>query len=294
MQQEAPPDTIRLTAATVRLVEGLVRVKAMGPVYGRGLAAPMEVFALLGASGMRRRLQSATARGLTRFVGRQTEIAVLHAALAQAGVGHGQVVAVLGEAGVGKSRLVDEFVAAAYAQGWLVLDSAAVSYGQATPYFPILDLLRRYCHLEEQEDTPTIHDKVTEQVRTLDAALEDTLPALLALLDALPTDHPFLQLDAPQRRQRTLLALKQVWLRESQVRLLLVCGSALAGCRDQARQPGRACRRRACSTWSTSGQLPARLGARPATQLRLDPLPYGGTEEFLGTGRRPAWRAHRC
>src|SRR5262245_43427496 len=171
MQQEAPPDTIRLTAATVRLVKGLVRVKAMGPVSGRGLAAPMEVFELLGASSMRRRLQAAMARGLTRFVGRQAELAVLHAALAQAGVGHGQVVAVLGEAGVGKSRLVDEFVAAAYAQGWLVLDSAAVSYGQATPYFPVRDLLRRYCHLEEQEDTPTIQAKVTEQVRTLDAAL---------------------------------------------------------------------------------------------------------------------------
>ena len=164
----------------------------------------MEVFELLGASGLRRRLQTARARGLTRFVGRQTELALLDAALAQAGAGHGQVVAVVGEAGVGKSRLVDEFIQAAHTQGWLVLDSAAVSYGQATPYFPVLDLLRRYCHLEEREDARTIQAKVTEQVLTLDAALHDTIPALLALLDALPAESPFLQLDAPQRRQRTL------------------------------------------------------------------------------------------
>ena len=65
---------------------------------------------------------------------------------------------------------------------------------------------------------------MTEQVRTLDAALHDTIPALLALLDALPEDSPFLQLDAPQRRQRTLAALKLVLLRQSQVQpLLLVC-----------------------------------------------------------------------
>ena len=51
---------------------------------------------------------------------------------------------------------VSEFVQAAHAQGWLVLDSAAVSYGQATPYFPVLDLLRRYCHLEEREDARTV------------------------------------------------------------------------------------------------------------------------------------------
>src|SRR5207249_4895788 len=81
----------------------------------------VEVWELLGARGMRRRLQTARARGLTRFVGRQTEMAALHAALAQARAGHGQVVAVVGEVGVGKSRLVDEFIQAAHSQGWLVL-----------------------------------------------------------------------------------------------------------------------------------------------------------------------------
>jgi hypothetical protein len=46
---------------------------------------------------------------------------------------------------VGKSRLVDQFVQDADTQGWLVLDSAALSYSQATPYFPVRDLLRCYC-----------------------------------------------------------------------------------------------------------------------------------------------------
>jgi hypothetical protein len=173
MEQVAPPGTILLMAATAQLVTGLVRLKAWGPVPVKGLAEPVEVWELLGVSGMRRRLQIARARGLTHFVGRQTELATLHTALAQAGAGHGQVVAVVGEAGVGKSRLVDEFVQAAQTQGWLVFDSAAVSYGQATPYFPVLDLLRRYCHLEEGEDTRTIQAKVTEQALTLDAALHE-------------------------------------------------------------------------------------------------------------------------
>jgi hypothetical protein len=103
-------------------------------------------------------------------------------------------------------------VQAAHTQGWLVLDSAAVSYSQATPYFPVRDLLRRYCHLEERDDTHTIQAKVTEQVLTLDTALQDTVPALLALLDALPADSPFVQLDPTHRRQHTLTALKRVLL----------------------------------------------------------------------------------
>src|SRR5262249_37913930 len=77
MEQLATPGSIRLPAAPLRLVEGLVRVPVRGPPPVRGLAEPVEMFELVGASGIRRRLQAAVARGLTRFVGRETEIETL-------------------------------------------------------------------------------------------------------------------------------------------------------------------------------------------------------------------------
>jgi class 3 adenylate cyclase len=222
MEQLATPGSILLTAATLRLVEGFVRVNALGPVPIKGLAEPIEVFELVGASAIRRRLQATAAHGLTRFVGRQQELTALQQTLERTGAGHGQVVAVVGEAGVGKSRLVYEFVHSHHTPGWLVLESASVSYGKATPYFPVIDLLKRYSHVEERDDVRTIHAKVTGQVLTLDPALQDVVPALLSLLDALPEDSPFLKLDPPQRRQRTLDALKLLLLRESQVQPLLL------------------------------------------------------------------------
>ena len=197
MEQLATPGSIRLTAATLRLAEGLVQVNALGQFPVKGLAEPVEVCELVGASTIRRRLQASAARGLTRFVGRQQELTALQQALAQAGAGHGQVVALVGEAGVGKSRLVYEFVHSHQTPGWLVLESASVSYGKATPYFPVIDLLKRYSHVEEHDDTRTIRAKVTGQVLTLDPALQDTVPALLALLDALPEDSPFLHARSP-------------------------------------------------------------------------------------------------
>ena len=215
MEQLALPGTIRLTAATLRLVEGLIQVTALGPVPVKGLTAPVEVFDVVGASALRRRLQAAAARGLTPFVGRQTELDVLQRALAQAAAGQGQVVALVGEAGVGKSRLVYEVIHSHRTQGWRVLESASVSYGKATPYFPVIELLKRYAHVEQHDDTRTVRAKVTGQVLTLDTALQDTLPALLSLLDALPEDHPLRTLDPPQRRQRTLDGLKRVLLRET-------------------------------------------------------------------------------
>jgi class 3 adenylate cyclase len=224
MEQLATPGSILLTAATLRLVEGLVQVNPLGPVPVKGLVESVEVFELVGASALRRRLQVATARGLTRFVGRDAELSQLHQALEHARAGHGQVVALVGEAGMGKSRLVHEYIHTYQTQGWRVLESAAMSYGQATPYFPILELLQHYGHVEEYDEPRIIRAKLTGQVLTLDEALQDTIPALLALLEALPEDSPFLRLDPPQRRQRTLEALKRVLLRESQAQpLLLVC-----------------------------------------------------------------------
>jgi class 3 adenylate cyclase/tetratricopeptide (TPR) repeat protein len=224
MEQLATPGSIRLTAATLRLAEGLVQVNALGQFPVKGLPEPVEVFELIGASAVRRRLQATATRGLTRFVGRDTEIEALQQALARAWAGQGQVVACVGEAGVGKSRLVYEVVHSHRTRDWLVLESASVSYGKATPYFPVIDLLKRYAQVEDHDDLRTVRARVTGQVLTLDERLQDALPALLALLEALPDDSPFRQLDPPQRRQRTLEALKRLLLRESQAQpLLLVC-----------------------------------------------------------------------
>jgi class 3 adenylate cyclase/tetratricopeptide (TPR) repeat protein len=287
MEQLATPGTILLTADTRRLVEGLVRVQALGAVPVKGLTAPVETFELVGVTALRRRLQAAAARGLTRFVGRQPELDALRQALAQAEAGHGQVVALVGEAGVGKSRLVYEFVHAHDMPGWLVLESAAVSYGQATPYFPIIDLLKRYSHVEEHDDTRTIRTKMTGQVLTLDPALQDAVPALLSLLDTLSEDSPFVQLDPPQRRQRTLDALKRVLLRESQMQpLLLVCEDL-----HWMDSETQALLNSLVESLPTA-RLLLLVNYRPEyqhgwgsktyyAQLRLDPLPAASAEAFL-------------
>ena len=171
---------------------------------------------------MRTRLQAAAARGLTRFVGRESELERLYQALKLAGAGHGQVVAIVGEPGVGKSRLVYEFTRSHRTQGWLLLESRSVSYGKATPYLPVHDFLKAYFQIETRDDGREIREKVTGKLLTLDRALEPILPACLALLDV-PVEEPQWQvLDPSQRRQRMLEAVKRLLLRESQAQPLLL------------------------------------------------------------------------
>jgi class 3 adenylate cyclase/tetratricopeptide (TPR) repeat protein len=287
MEQLAPPGSIRLTADTLRLAEGWVQVTPLGPVPVKGLSEPVEVCELMGAGPARTRLQAFAARGLTPFVGRQAELAALHQALERAGAGHGQVTAVIGEPAVGKTRLFHEFTHASRTQGWLLLESSSTSYGKATPYLPVIDLLKAYFQIEDRDEARRIREKLNGRLLTLDPALGPSVPAFLALLEVPAEDTPWQALDPSQRRQRTLDALKRLLLRESQVQPLLLIFENLhwIDTETQAFLDGLV------------ESLPATrllllVNYRPEyqhgwgtktyyTQLRLDPLPPASAEAML-------------
>jgi len=287
MEQMAMPGSILITADVLRLAEGYVQVKSLGPVPIKGMHVPVDVYEVLGAGPVRTRLQATAARGLTRFVGRDRELEVLHQLLEQASEGRGQVVALVGEPGVGKSRLVYEFTRSHRTQGWLMLQASSVSYGKATPYLPVIDLLRDYCKLDDRDDLRAMRAKVTGQLLTLDAALQETIPPVLSLLEALPEDSPFRVLDPPQRRQRTVAALKRVLLRESQEQPLLVIFEDLHWIDAET----QALLESLVESIPTAHIL-LLVNYRPEyqhgwgsktyyTQLRLDPLPPASAEELL-------------
>ncbi len=222
MEQLSAPGTTRLTASTLGLAEGFIKVTPLGPVPVKGLAEAIEVFELTGAGAARSRLQAAATRGLTRFVGRSSELAQMFSALERSHAGHGEIVALLGEPGVGKSRLVWEFTRSRRLQGWLVLESASVSYGKASAYRPVIDLLKSYFQIEDRDDARRIREKLTGKLLTLDEVLKPHLVPLLALLDIAVEDESWKPLDSMQKRQRTLDACKRLVLREAQVQPLVV------------------------------------------------------------------------
>jgi class 3 adenylate cyclase len=139
MEQLAAPGTIQLTAATLRLVDGLVEVNPLGPMPIKGLGEPVEAFELVGIGAARTRFQAAARSGLTRFVGRSAELEQLREALDRARAAARWSLSL--ESRVGKSRLFWEFSYSHRLQGWLVIESTSVSYGKATSYLPVIDLL---------------------------------------------------------------------------------------------------------------------------------------------------------
>ena len=84
---------------------------ALGRPKSRGIGEPIEVYEVVGVGALHGHFDLAARRGLTRFVGRESELAQMRRALELAMGGHGQIVAAMAEAGTGKSRLVYEFKA---------------------------------------------------------------------------------------------------------------------------------------------------------------------------------------
>ena len=287
MEQLAPPGSIRLTADTLRLAEGYITVKPLGPVPVKGLETPVEVYEITGAGPLRSRLHAAATRGLTRLVGREAALEQLRQALGRASAGFGQVVALVGEPGVGKSRLVWEVTHSHRTHGWLIVEAGSSSYGKATPYLPVIDLLKGYFQVEDRDEPRKMREKVTGKILTLDRALEPMLPALLSLLEVPVEDAAWRTLDPPQRRQRTLDALKRLLLREAQGQPVLVVFEDLHWIdgETQALLDGVVESLPAARLMLLVNYRPEyehRWGRKTYyTQLRLDPLPPESAGELL-------------
>ena len=227
MEQMATPGSILIPGTMLSLTRDAVAANSLGKHSVKGLAAPIEIYEVVGASTTGSRRQAAAARDLTQFVGRHAEMAALHEALERAAAGHGQVVAIAAEPGVGKSRLIREFLQSDAAQGWRVLEAGGVSAGKTTAYLPLLEPLRTYFQIDAQDEPHTICDKVTTHLHTVMEEAWPSGPALFQVLDVPIEDPQWQTLDPLRRREHMLATLRRLFLRESRIQPLCLVFDSL-------------------------------------------------------------------
>jgi predicted ATPase/class 3 adenylate cyclase/ribosomal protein L40E len=221
LQSIARTGSIVASEATRKLCEGYFILKPLGATRVKGVSEPVNVYEVTGLGPLRTRLQGAVGRGLTRFVGRQAELAQMRLALELVRDGHGQIVAAMGDPGVGKSRLFFEFKAVAQS-GCVVLEAYSVSHGKASAYLPVIDLLKTYFKIAAEDDERARREKVAGKVVMLDRTFENTLPYLFGLLGIVEGEDPLARIDPQLRRRRTLEAIKRILVRESLSQPLIV------------------------------------------------------------------------
>jgi class 3 adenylate cyclase/tetratricopeptide (TPR) repeat protein len=222
MEQLATPDSTLLGPETLRLAEGYVEVRRLEPVPVKGLPEPVEVFELLGTGRARARLQAAAMRGLTRFVGRERELAVINDFLAQARRGRGQVVDLVAEPGMGKSRLLYEFARRLGADQAAYVEARCLSYGSTIPYLPVLDIVRGILNVNEADGPERAVATVVASLQGLGMRPDAAGPCLLVLLGIRDATGRLAALSSEAIKARTFDTLTEVLLESSRRRPLVL------------------------------------------------------------------------
>jgi hypothetical protein len=222
LQQSAPPGVILISQSTSRLVQDQVYLEAVAPLQVKGLGTPVAAYKLLGTRPRRSPGARLGERTLSRFAGRERDLAVLHEVLAQVEAGQGQVVGIVGEAGVGKSRFLYEFRQSLMGKRLTYLAGSCLSYGQSIPYLPLLDLLRHNCGITEADSPETITARVRLALQEVGLDPEVGTPYLLHLLGVQAGTEGLAELSPETIKTRTFDTLRQLSLRGSRQRPLIL------------------------------------------------------------------------
>lgn len=224
LQQHAAPGTILASKATVQLIRGHVHLEPLAPVHLKGISTPVTAYRLTGRRPRRSPLALLGERTLSRFTGRESELAVLHQLLEKAAGGEGQAVGIVGEAGVGKSRLLYEFRRrnethiAAPKKHLTYLEGSCLSYGNAVPYLPVIGLLRNHFDIIETDSQEAMVEKAHRGLQAVHLDPAEWAPYLLHLLGVQEAIEQLASLSPEAINARIFATLRLMSLHGSQRR----------------------------------------------------------------------------
>ena len=209
LQGLASPNTLVISAATHRLVQGYFRVDDLGLHTLSGVSTPVQVLRVLREHAVRSRLEAASTHGLTAFVGRSAEVTLLTDRWASVQAGRGQVVVVSGEAGIGKSRLVQVFKDDVVQGDYTPIECHTSPYAQYSVFSPVVDFIERRLEWDTQDAPETKLAKLEAMLAPFRLSLHETVPLFASLLSFSPPEdrYPPLRLTPERQRQKLFEAL---------------------------------------------------------------------------------------
>lgn len=222
MESLAAPGCIYVTEHTRSLVAGYFRFRDLGLFDLKGVSDPVAVFELQATGELRTRFDLARERGLSRFVGRHEEMAHLDRALQRAAEGDAGVVGVVAQAGTGKSRLCYEFIERCRVDGVPVYEAHCLAHGRMVPLLPVLELLRSYFGVGEEDGAQEAREKIAGRLLLLDEGMRETLPLVLDFMGVSDASHPLPPIDAELRQQRLFACLEKLIRARGKTMVLLI------------------------------------------------------------------------
>lgn len=216
LQSIAQPNTILISEETRRRLPAGFELRDLGPVEIRGLERSERVFQAEGENPGQAAGLAGRQRGGTVAIGRDAELARLHALWDWARTEAGGAVVVAGEPGIGKSRLVRDFGDRIRGDRRRRLIVACSPNHRDTAFYPLAAAMRRILRLNWAADAATVLARLELMAGDAKLPRAEIVP-LLADVFGIPAGNTYPRtLETPQRRRERqvdlLFALLRIWL----------------------------------------------------------------------------------
>ena len=194
LQTLAEPGTVNLSEATHRLVHGLVETTFVGTHAIKGKAEPQKVYRLNALLQGAARFEVAVGRGLSPYVGRDRELAVLRRTLGDARE-ELRVIDIAAEPGMGKSRLLYEFRQRIGQEQAFILTGSCSPDGRQTPFLPFIEVVRSAFQVKSREAENDVVRKLKMGLTALGLNSPESLGLLLNMFGLNPPEGSLTGLD---------------------------------------------------------------------------------------------------
>ena len=176
----AGPGEILVGEETVRRTRGRFEFQDLGPKRVKGKAAPVSVYKLISGKAV---APASDRQVSSAMVGRDQELNRLELQVMKVINGEGSVVNVVGEAGIGKSRLITELRQGEVMQKVTLLEGRATSIGRNLSFHPLIDLLKQWAMISEEDSEESAFDKLERTIRAIHPEeAEEILPFVATII----------------------------------------------------------------------------------------------------------------
>jgi len=184
LQALAEPGNVVIAEATKRLLGGVFDLKALGPQTLKGIDAPVPAWAVLREAENVSRFEASRSRGLTPFVGREHEVALLLDRWRDASDGEGQVALLSGEAGIGKSRILAALHERIADEPHVTMRYQCSPHHVNDAFYPIANHIRQAAGFRSGEPSSARLDKLEAMIARSGLEPKDVAPFLASLLSS--------------------------------------------------------------------------------------------------------------
>ncbi len=207
---------------TFKLTKRFFTFEGLGSKKIKGKNKPVPIYRVIAPTSKRTRFDVSIDRSLTPFAGREKELELLYDSFERSKAGRGQAVSIVADAGVGKSRLLYEFRKSVSNENITFLEGRCLSYRKSTPFYLHADILKATFDIKDEYNDAEITQKVKNGLKTLKVDGSSILPYLIELVGAKDSGIKQISLSPEAKKNRILEALKQLVLKGSEERPLIL------------------------------------------------------------------------